>query len=504
MKKAAAIPVISVFIIFTAGLLMAQPRIRISEASWDMGNVVQDSRVKKSLTVKNAGDLNLEISFRTSCECLSLKRYSISLKPGESTRISLIYDTAGITGNIAEYLFMDTNDPDRPHVSWLIEGKVEGGKPVSERTSGNAGTAIELKEKEVNIYMFSTPGCQYCLNLKKYIIPDITRRYKIQINLREFYVTKPDHYRRLIKWEKEFSDTNNRLPVLFIGKKVLAGKSEISEGLDSAIREYRPVKIKPELLQGEILEEPVEKLKSLSLLPVIGAGFVDGLNPCAFGAIIFLISYMSLIKKKKKREIFITGLFFAAGVFTAYFLLGIGLSKILYSMRGILFASRILYLIIGAFTLALAVLSMVDYFQIKKIYDGGKGTVMLKLPDPVRWKIFRITEKHLESSHFVYFAFFTGVLVSVLELICTGQIYLPTIIYMLTAGRKAAAISYLIIYCLMFIVPLLIIFLVYYAGLSSEKIDVFGKKNIGLIKILNIIVFLFFSAYMFGFALGLF
>ena len=54
------------------------------------------------------------------------------------------------------------------------------------------------------------------------------------------------------------------------------------------------------------------------------AGFIDGLNPCAFATIVFLVSYLSFLGKKSK-EILIYGIIFTFGVFIAYIIAGVGL-----------------------------------------------------------------------------------------------------------------------------------------------------------------------------------
>ncbi|MFC2060933.1 cytochrome c biogenesis CcdA family protein [Elusimicrobiota bacterium] len=256
----------------------------------------------------------------------------------------------------------------------------------------------------------------------------------------------------------------------------------------------------------------MKKIRSLKVLPVLGAGLIDGLNPCAFGAIIFLITYLSMILKRKKREVFFTGISFTAGVFTAYFLLGLGLAELLYSIKNFHMASRVMYFIIGAVTLILGVLSFKDYFTIKKYHaqempgeDPSGMSVALKIPQSFRWKIFQITEKHAKTRYFVILAFVTGIIISVLELVCTGQIYLPTIMYMMKASvNKGQAVTYLLLYSLMFIIPLLAIFILFYWGVNSEKMDAFGKKHFETVKIFNTAIFFLFAAYMFGVAFGLF
>lgn len=82
------------------------------------------------------------------------------------------------------------------------------------------------------------------------------------------------------------------MPVLFIGEDVLGGEKIIRQELDNLIKKYitlgsaKEIEIEPlekELLRKEILT----KFKQFHLLPILFAGLIDGLNPCAFVAIVF-------------------------------------------------------------------------------------------------------------------------------------------------------------------------------------------------------------------------
>jgi cytochrome c biogenesis protein CcdA len=77
----------------------------------------------------------------------------------------------------------------------------------------------------------------------------------------------------------------------------------------------------------------------------------------------------------------------------------------------------------------------------------------------------------------------------VLELACTGQVYLPTIQYMLRSGRSGAAWP-LFLYNCAFIVPLVIVFLLAFTGMRSETLVEWQKENITIVKVLTGLLFL--------------
>ena len=71
-----------------------------------------------------------------------------------------------------------------------------------------------------------------------------------------------------------------------------------------------------------------------------------------------------------------------------------------------------------------------------------------------------------------------------MESLCTGQVYLPTIVFMTRApGMQAAAIGYLLVYNMMFIVPLLAILAMTCFGVRSETLGNMLRKRLALAKI---------------------
>jgi cytochrome c biogenesis protein CcdA len=87
-------------------------------------------------------------------------------------------------------------------------------------------------------------------------------------------------------------------------------------------------------------------------------------------------------------------------------------------------------------------------------------------------------------------ALITGFFVSAFEAVCVVKIYLPTIIFMLkTTGHRIQALGYLLLYNLLFVIPLLGIFFCALAGTTSEQFAAWLKRHMGLLKILMAVMF---------------
>jgi len=220
----------------------------------------------------------------------------------------------------------------------------------------------------------------------------------------------------------------------------------------------------------------------------VAAGLVDGINPCAFATLIFFVSYLTLSGRKGKEVLFV-GIAFTLGVFLAYLAVGLGLYQVLELLGSTLdIVSTIVYILTGILCLVLAVFSFLDF---QKARRGEIGDMLLKLPEPMRKRINAAIRKGRGSTHYAIGAFFAGILISFLELACTGQIYLPTIIYVSSIPElRLQAIFYLILYNLLFILPLVIIFVLVYFGTTSKDLTKFLQKNAAIVKLAMTIVFI--------------
>jgi len=288
-----------------------------------------------------------------------------------------------------------------------------------------------------------------------------------------------------VSFEGEFST-----PAIFIGEQVLL-EDEISlENITSALKEYRRSGTEPIWLdynpeQGQ--ESILNRFKNMGWFTVVAAGLVDGINPCAFATLIFFVSYLTLSGRKGK-EVLLVGGAFTLGVFMAYLVVGLGLYQVLELVSGALdLISKIVYILTGIFCLVLAVFSFLDFLKARR---GQISDMLLKLPEPLRKRINATIRKGRSSRHYIVGAFIAGILISFLELACTGQIYLPTIIFVSSIPElRLQAILYLVIYNLLFILPLVIIFILVYFGTTSQDLTQFLQKNSALVKLAMSIVF---------------
>ncbi|MDD5730595.1 MAG: hypothetical protein PHN57_05660 [Candidatus Omnitrophica bacterium] len=359
--------------------------------------------------------------------------------------------------------------------------------------------ALEEQVKENTLLFFFSPSCNECIKVRSGLMAGIEVKYKGRITVEYRDITDLSNYKFLLGLKDQYGPpANNSLPVIFFKNRFLSGEAQIQENLDNLLSAAYE---KQSLPAGKAKHADLISLfLSFTPLAVIGAGLVDGINPCAFTVIVFFISFLAL-QGYKKSELVIVGIFFIFAVFCAYLLIGLGLFNFLYRIEGFWFVKKIINFSIGIFSLIVGALAVFDIYKYKKSKSTDNQT--LQLPKAVKDQIHRLIGLHyrkqkgqeqdtkkLHISRLILSAFVTGFLVSILEAICTGQMYLPTITLVLKATHlKMQAFMYLVVYNLMFIVPLIGVFLLALFGATSEQMTKVFKSNFMLVKTLMAVVF---------------
>ncbi|MFO7955578.1 MAG: hypothetical protein R6X33_00570 [Candidatus Brocadiia bacterium] len=221
--------------------------------------------------------------------------------------------------------------------------------------------------------------------------------------------------------------------------------------------------------------------KSLGLLVVVSAGLADGVNPCAFTVIIFFLSYMAYIGKDR-REIAWAGGIFSLAVFLTYFAAGLGLARLVQAGEQVssIFA-RTLYGVTALLVLVAAVLSFRDGLRARA---GEMEGMALALPDKLKGKIRRLISSRARLGLTLGTTAVLGAGVALLELPCTGQMYLPVILWGLhhMSNPTWGPVGWLLLYNLCFIAPLLIVFGAVFFGLTSERLTSFFRRHLAMAK----------------------
>jgi len=188
--------------------------------------------------------------------------------------------------------------------------------------------------------------------------------------------------------------------------------------------------------------------RGLSFSLIVIAGLLDGINPCAVGMLILLLGYLLVFAHEPKRMVKL-GLIYITTVFVTYFLIGLIFSQIVYGLISQPWyepVSHVIKYIIVALIWLAALINIKDVFFYGNWFSLGvsKGEVpiLMKLIKKVDWPATLLL----------------GFVVTIFELPCSLPLYVGSIAIMTEAFSYARTIGYLLVYDLMFVLPLFLVF----------------------------------------------
>src|SRR3989344_2085821 len=220
----------------------------------------------------------------------------------------------------------------------------------------------------------------------------------------------------------------------------------------------------------------------LTIARISALAAADAINPCAFAVLTMVLIAILLRDPTKRKNVLYAGLIFSLAIFIGYFFYGLIIIQLFKTFAGFL-SGAYFYVSKGLAILAilLGLLNVKDFF---KYQPGSLGTEMPMILRPrVKLLIKSITSPRG--------AFVIGILVTLFLLPCTiGP-------YIIASGSLSvlsflATIPWLLYYNLIFVIPMIVITLVVYIGLTEvEKVSGWKEKNIQYISLYIISLLLF-------------
>jgi cytochrome c-type biogenesis protein len=220
------------------------------------------------------------------------------------------------------------------------------------------------------------------------------------------------------------------------------------------------------------------------LLPaVLTTGLIDGVNPCAIAVLIFFIAFLFTLKRSFK-NIFLLGAVYIFVIYLTYLGIGLGLFKaIVISGQPHLMAKVGSWLMIG-----LGVISLKNYFLPR--LPGS-----LKIP-----KFSQATLTYWLRKATLPAVIVAAFLVGLCTFPCSGGIYVAIVGLLAAKTTFIGGFGYLLLYNLMFVVPLVILLLgvanrpvlAKMAGLHQKSERLFNLFFGVIMVLIGIVILLFF------------
>jgi cytochrome c biogenesis protein CcdA len=481
-------------------LLGGEPPLVLTPVEWNLGRIERSGGiVTTEVVVENMSGREAEIAIISTCECLWITPTKLQLAPGESAHIELTFDPIEEPGSVQKDIIIRTNLDRLPKALYLVYGEVTGDAPeagtaeaetgetaeaAAEGTHQQAGSLEDNLPEErppqdspplerLPVDFYASPGCRSCQRLLRRTIPRIERRTGIPIAVIEHNILDAQEYAAYLEILREAGQEERAYPALVVGRTVLQGETSIEQQLEDLLTGRSP----PAVSDSAVTQAPASRL---ALIPILAAGLLDGINPCAFTTLVFLISALA-VAGRSRIQVLQIGLFFSAAVFVTYLMIGLGFFQAIRLASAFPIVAAVIRWILVAVLLAFAALSLYDYFQIR---SGRTDKVMLQLPQPIKRRLHRDIKSRTRSAALIASSLVLGFLVSIFELACTGQVYFPTLVYLHQVRREVGSFSYLLLYNFAFILPLLIVFALSYWGISSQRLSRWVQGSMKPVKLL--------------------
>lgn len=378
------------------------------------------------------------------------------------------------------------------------ESAITDGSEKREDTEKKIEEIIEqIQENESRVFLlFTTNSCEDCEQVEGWIRAneDSLDGVILAYNIIE------DNCLELLKGmfrEYEVEESEQVVPAIFVGDMALTSQARIcsmdtEKVLSQSGNDYnRQLVQRMKNVQEQVKQEEGHEKNSVNLLTLAGAGLLAGLNPCSISMLLMLLSLIL----SEKASVWKNGLLYLLGKYGAYFAIGLGIyftasqipEQTLGKIAGVIdMILVILFVIAGILYLTDAV----------RVYHQDYGHIRTQLPVRLRRMNHRMIRRMSgKTGTFQPLLILgLGIAISLGEFFCTGQIYMATITYLLKDHISGVWMAFLV-YVTAMSLPAFCMILLIQRTRNTEHVSDFMLRHMGVIKILNAVLFFGFAIY---------
>lgn len=298
-----------------------------------------------------------------------------------------------------------------------------------------------------------------------------------------------------------FNDTYKReangVPVIFIGDSYFEGITDISEAYERGT--FNDLSDDP-LLEVSVTEG--QAYKELTFFAVLGAGLLDGFNPCAIALLLLFVSLLGF--SEDKRVLILVSIVYISALYVSYFLIGTFFLGVLAQFKDqISVVTTIINWFVALLCFFLFAFNFYDFLKAKNEDYKNIKNQLPKWLQKLNKRIVKsftsvINDKENKKGLISVLAltFVLGVTLSITELVCTGQIYFA-VLYGIHTAAESYAVLLLVLYNLMFVLPLIIIAVIAVKSRSVMSVSNWVREHMVIIKFMNAMLFLGIAVYFF-------
>jgi len=351
---------------------------------------------------------------------------------------------------------------------------------------------VAADDQKTCVVYFTGKGCPHCAKVDPVLLEQLPKKYPDLVVIEYEIYQEQENAQLLLGYNSAYNSGLGIPLVIFDKNESLVGDVPILNNLERVIKERKgnlcPLingtaiefkeldftslpgkpKIYPQSLSKESAQVGEALPQELTLAKVISLAAVDAVNPCALAVLVLVLFAVLAFAPKKRHHVLLAGLAFTTSVFVMYFLYGLIIIKFFQLIQAMASVKLWLYKLLGLVAIIIGLLNLKDFLRYK---PGGFLTEMpMFLRPKMRSLFFNVTSPKG--------AFVVGALVTLFLLPCTIG---PYVICggILCSLSLAKTIPWLLLYNLVFVLPMIAITIACYIGFTTvENVAGWKEKNI--------------------------
>jgi cytochrome c biogenesis protein CcdA/glutaredoxin len=350
---------------------------------------------------------------------------------------------------------------------------------------------ISFSQGKKKALYFYSETCSHCYKVDQYFTANNIYN---DFEIKKLDTADPENLKALSELFDVYkiAPENRGWPVIFFADTMLIGDQDIIDNFVNKIgvadaSEFPTVDSVKRILEKKAQDAAIEgknnnnnNYNSIPFPLLVSAALADALNPCALAVLILLLA--TVMAAKGKNRALISGLAFSFAVFSSYLMMGLGLYKAITAFS-----------LPHYFSLAVAIFAiLIGLANLKDVFWYGKVFIM---EVPLKWR--PKMQEALKKVTGPVGAMGAGYLVSLFLVPCASGPYIVLLSKLAEKVDTAKTIPLLIVYNLIFVLPMIIITLAMYFGSARMgKLEQWRQKNLRLLHAITAGLMLFIGGYL--------
>lgn len=337
----------------------------------------------------------------------------------------------------------------------------------------------------IDVTFYYGVGCPHCARTET-LFGEIGTQYNLQLTQKEIYQDAANRAEMFSVYERFGQDpANGGVPTTLVENRTLIIGEMEKYQWEALFTICQNSSCPPGVYTKSTIDSvsPLHEQDPTSKLTwgvLIGAALVDSINPCTLAIMVMLLGII-LISKGRNRML-LSGVIFFTIIYIMYFLFGLGILQAL-GNTGI---TDIFFKVVTVGALLLAILEINAYLNYKP------GFLAVEMPVFLRPHTHKVIEGATSLPGVAIAALFC----SLFLLPCSSGPYLM-VLAMVSRAVTVQTITYLAVYNLVFILPMILITIAVYMGYASvEQIGDAKDKYIRQIHLVSGIILFFLFLFM--------